>query len=104
MLIFEVKNPRRIRNMKGRASQRLLANQQDPAALIRAVFFFVGRHYAGELKHIMAKVKLTLDQATRFQRGSRVIALLFFNLGARCGWSEPRPGRFTPGKDTVPIV
>jgi hypothetical protein len=20
------------------------------------------------------------------------------------GWSTPRPGRFTPGKDTVPIV
>ena len=26
----------------------------------------------------------------------------FFNLGAR--WSTPRPGRFTPGKDSVPIV
>ena len=25
--------------------------------------------------------------------------------GARCGgWSTPRPGRFTPGKDRVPIV
>jgi len=20
------------------------------------------------------------------------------------GWSEPRPGRFTPGKDSVPIL
>jgi hypothetical protein len=24
----------------------------------------------------------------------------FFDLGARCGWSSPRPGSFTPGKDT----
>jgi len=51
------------------------------------------------------KVKLTLEQATKAQRGSRGIALLFFNLGARWGgWSTPRPGRFTPGKDPVPIV
>ena len=29
----------------------------------------------------------------------------FFNLGARWGgWSTPRPGRFTPGKEPVPIV
>jgi hypothetical protein len=28
-----------------------------------------------------------------------------FNLGARWGgWSTTRPGRFTPGKDPVPIV
>jgi hypothetical protein len=39
------------------------------------------------------------------QRGSRGIALLILNLGARRGgWSAPRPGRFTPGKDPVPIV
>jgi hypothetical protein len=39
------------------------------------------------------------------QRGSRGIALLFLDLGARRGgWSAPRPGRFTPGKDPVPIV
>jgi hypothetical protein len=36
--IFEVKDPRIIRSMEERDSQRLLANQQDPAALIRAVF------------------------------------------------------------------
>jgi hypothetical protein len=35
----------------------------------------------------------------------RGIALLFLDLGARRGgWSAPRPGRFTPGKDPVPIV
>ena len=39
------------------------------------------------------------------QRVSRGIALLFLDLGARWGgWSTPRPGRFTPGKDPVPIV
>jgi hypothetical protein len=37
--------------------------------------------------------------------GGRGIALLFLDLGARrCGWSAPRPGRFTPRKDLVPIV
>jgi hypothetical protein len=36
---------------------------------------------------------------------SRGIALLFLDLGARRGgWSAPLPGRFTPGKDPVPIV
>ena len=29
----------------------------------------------------------------------------FFNLGfIRVGWSTSQPGRFTPGKDPVPIV
>jgi hypothetical protein len=27
-----------------------------------------------------------------------------FKLGARWGWSTPRPGRFTPGNEPVPIV
>jgi hypothetical protein len=35
----------------------------------------------------------------------RGIALPFLDLGTRRGgWSAPRPGRFTPGKDPVPIV
>ena len=40
------------------------------------------------------------------QRGSRGIALLFLDLGTEDGggWSAPHPGRFTPGKDLVPIV
>jgi hypothetical protein len=49
-------------------------------------------------------VKFTLEQATKTQRDSTGIALLF-NLGARWGgWSTPRPDRFTPGKDPVPTV
>jgi len=31
------------------------------------------------------KVKFTIEQATKAQRGSRGIALLFFNLGTRWG-------------------
>jgi hypothetical protein len=35
----------------------------------------------------------------------RGIDLPFRDLGARRGgWSAPRPGRFTPGKNPVPIV
>jgi catalase len=40
------------------------------------------------------KVNFTLEQAMKAQRGSRGIALLFFNLGARWGWvvnATPRP-------------
>jgi hypothetical protein len=36
--------------------------------------------------------------------GVKGIALLLLDLGTRRGeWSEPRPGRFTPGKDPVLI-
>jgi hypothetical protein len=53
---------------------------------------------------LKVKVKFTLEQATKFQRWSRVIALLFFNLGARLGgWSTPKPGGFTLGIDPVPL-
>jgi hypothetical protein len=52
------------------------------------------------------KVKFTLEQVTKPQRGSRGIALLFPLSPAldRGGWSTPRPGRFNPGKDPLPIV
>jgi len=48
------------------------------------------------------KVKFTLEQAMKTQKGSRGIAVLFFSLtwtpdGG--GWSVPRPGRFKAGKD-----
>ena len=37
--------------------------------------------------------------------GVEVQIYSFLNLGARWGgWSMPRPGRFTPGKDPVSIV
>ena len=55
--------------------------------------------------YIYIKLKFTLERVTKTQRGSRGIAPLFFNLGARWGgWSAPRPGRFTSWKDPIPIV
>ena len=51
------------------------------------------------------KVKFTLEQTTKAQRGSKVQLFSFLNLCARWGGcSTPRPGRFTPEKDPVPIV
>jgi len=51
------------------------------------------------------KVKFTLEQAMKAHRGGEVYLYSFFNLGARWGgWSTPRPGRSTPGKDPVPNV
>jgi hypothetical protein len=48
---------------------------------------------------VKVKVKYALEQVMKARRRSTGIAILFFNLGARwCGWSTPRPGRFTPGK------
>jgi hypothetical protein len=42
------------------------------------------------------------EQAQRVDRG---IALPFCDLGVRRGgWSASRSGRFTPGKDTLPVV
>ena len=52
------------------------------------------------------KIKFALEQATKAQWGSRVIALLFSNLGANGEWvvnATPRP-QFTPAEDPVPIV
>jgi hypothetical protein len=53
------------------------------------------------------KVPLTdrkVQRARESEGGGRVIAVHFLELGARCGWSAPRLGRFTSGKDPVPIV
>ena len=63
-----------------------------------------------ELLNIEGKVKVEfiLEQATKAQRGSRGIALLFHDLGTRWGWEVGcqlhAPTAFTPGKDPVPIV
>jgi hypothetical protein len=51
-------------------------------------------------------VKFVLRLAVKAQRGSRGIAVLFFltlTLDGG-GWSTPRPGRYTPENDSVPIV
>jgi hypothetical protein len=53
------------------------------------------------IKPFVKKVKVTLEQATKAQRGSRGIALLSLTPALdEGGWSTPRPGRFTPGKET----
>ena len=61
---------------------------------------------------VRVKVKCTLVQTLRLctdrtvHRGSRNIALLFYDHGTRRGWGvsvTPRP-LFTPRKDPVPIV
>ena len=45
---------------------------------------------------VTRSVQLTLEQATKAQRGEDVQLYSFFNLGNRWGgWSKPRPGRFT---------
>jgi hypothetical protein len=65
------------------------------------------KHYIINLLEgcVLIKVKVTLEQATKAQRGDRGIALLFLDLDSRWdGWSAPRPDRFTPGKDPVLIV
>ena len=52
------------------------------------------------------KVKVTLEQATKAQRGSRLLLYSSFNLGARWGWvvNATPPAALPPGKDPVPIV
>jgi hypothetical protein len=52
------------------------------------------------------KVKFTLEQAMKAQRGSRgnssTLSLTSALDGG--GWSKPRPGRFIPANDPVSIV
>ena len=50
------------------------------------------------LKDKKVKVKFTLEQATKAQRGSRCSSTSALDGG---GWLTPRPDRFTPGKDPV---
>jgi hypothetical protein len=48
---------------------------------------------------------VTIYQATKGPEGEWRYSATRFNLSARrSGWSAPHPGRFTPGKNPVPIV
>jgi hypothetical protein len=48
---------------------------------------------------------VTLEQVTKAQMGVEVLLYSVSNLGARWDeWSTPPSGRFTPGKDPIPIV
>jgi len=49
-------------------------------------------------------IEFNLEQTTKAQRGNRGIAPSVTSALDGGGWSTPRPGRFTPGKDPVPTV
>jgi hypothetical protein len=54
---------------------------------------------------VNSEVRSPYNRPQGAQRGCRGVYLLMLDLGARrVGWSAPRPCRFTPGKDPVPIV
>jgi hypothetical protein len=54
---------------------------------------------------VSVKVKVTLEQATKAQRGYRYGSTLSLTSAIDGGgWSTPHSGRFIPGKDPVPIV
>ena len=55
---------------------------------------------------VKVKLKFTLEQATKDQRETDVYSSTLPSTSALDGggWSRPRPGWFTPGKDRVPIV
>jgi hypothetical protein len=55
---------------------------------------------------VKSKVKVKVPRIrSEGLEGGRGIAVPFLDLGTRRGgWSAPRPGRFTPRKDPVPIV
>ena len=55
---------------------------------------------------VKVKVKFTLEQSTKAQRGEQMHSPTLPSTSALDGggWSTPIPGRFTPGKDPVPIV
>jgi len=51
---------------------------------------------------VKVEVKFALEQATKAQRGSRCIALLFLTLALdKGGWSTSRPGRFIPRERSI---
>jgi hypothetical protein len=50
---------------------------------------------------VKVKVKFTSEQASKAQQVNIGYLYSFSNLGARWGgWSTPRTGRFTPGRET----
>jgi hypothetical protein len=66
--------------------------------------FEIGKDVYGTGKD-KVKVKIPIEQATKSQRVSRDITTLSLTSALDGGgWSTPRPGRFTPGKDPVSFV
>jgi hypothetical protein len=67
------------------------------------IYIYVIRRQRVKGNKTKLKVKVTLEQATKTQRWRRGILSLNSALEGG-GWSTPRPGRLTPGKDPVPIL
>ena len=66
----------------------------------------VSLHLTFDTHLLYAQYELTLEQVMKAQRGSRGIALLFFNPSARWGWvvsAMPWP-LYLQERETVPIV
>jgi hypothetical protein len=55
---------------------------------------------------IKVKIKFNLEQATKAQRGSSGVDLLFFNLGAKWGWVVNATSRplYPWERHPVPII
>jgi hypothetical protein len=66
---------------------------------------FEERDYSPNICLVKVKVKLTLEQATKFHRGSRGIAVLFLNLGAilMVGGQRHAPAAGPPGRPQYPL-
>ena len=52
------------------------------------------------------KINLTLEQAMKAQKGEQMYSSTLPSTSTLDGggWSTPRPDRFTPSKDPVPVV
>jgi hypothetical protein len=83
---------------RDRPDDRVVAQQYASAV-------FIALYFRPRAK-IKRKVKFTLEQAMKAQRGSRGIAYSFFNLGARWEWvvNTTSPPLYTRERDPVPSV
>jgi hypothetical protein len=60
-----------------------------------------GRLNVSRKKIYLSKIKFTLEQATKFQTGSRGTLMVFFNIGTTWGgWTTTSHDGFTIGKET----
>ena len=60
--------------------------------------------FSSDKQHLQ-NVTFAPEQTTKARRGIEVQLYSFFNQALDgCGFSTPRPGRNTPGKDSVPIL
>jgi hypothetical protein len=75
-------------------------------ALSQIVHVKAARHTDNTVTEKQVKVKVTLEQATKAQRGVQVQVYYFFNLGARLDWvggQRHAPAVLPPGKTRCPL-